>query len=135
MTLVFLPSYPEPRKIPTNHRWCPYAKGSPREGQEPWSSNFVESGGPSLDTRGAPLLAPLGRSPPSPQHPVETSWASFPSVHNGGRDTNSVVTVSQDSRPLGIITMARVRAEGLCGFSKLTQLIRIHLEQAHKRSN
>jgi hypothetical protein len=36
---------------------------------------------------------------------------------------------------LGIITTALARAEGLCGFSKLTQLTRIHLEQAHKRSN
>jgi hypothetical protein len=37
--------------------------------------------------------------------------------------------------PLGTITMAHARAEGLCGFSKLTQLTRILLEQAHKRSN
>jgi hypothetical protein len=29
--------------------------------------------------------------------------------------------------------MARARAEGLCGLSKLTQLTRIHLEQALKR--
>jgi hypothetical protein len=36
--------------------------------------------------------------------------------------------------PLSTITMARARAEGLCGFSKLTQLTRIHLEQALKRS-
>jgi hypothetical protein len=26
----------------TNPCWCPYAKGSPREGQAPWSSNSVE---------------------------------------------------------------------------------------------
>jgi hypothetical protein len=35
--------------------------------------------------------------------------------------------------PLSTITMARARAEGLCGLSKLTQLTRIHLEQALKR--
>jgi hypothetical protein len=62
----FLPRYPEPRKVPTNPRWCPYANGSPLEGQAPGSSNSVESRGPSLRISGAPLLAPLGRSPPSP---------------------------------------------------------------------
>jgi hypothetical protein len=30
-----LPRYLEPSKILTNPRWCPYAKGSPREGQAP----------------------------------------------------------------------------------------------------
>jgi hypothetical protein len=29
----FLWRYAEPRKVPTNPRWCPYAKGSPREGK------------------------------------------------------------------------------------------------------
>jgi hypothetical protein len=24
---VFLPRYPEPRKVPTNPSWCPYTKG------------------------------------------------------------------------------------------------------------
>jgi hypothetical protein len=37
--------------------------------------------------------------------------------------------------PLGTITIARARTKGFCGFSKLTQLTRIHLEQALKRSN
>jgi hypothetical protein len=37
--------------------------------------------------------------------------------------------------PLGTITTARARVEGLCGFSKLTQLTRIHLEQALMQSN
>jgi hypothetical protein len=37
--------------------------------------------------------------------------------------------------PLGTITTTHVRAEGLCGSSKLTQLTRIHLEQALERSN
>jgi hypothetical protein len=31
--------------------------------------------------------------------PAETSQASFPPVHDGGHDTNAVVTVSQDTRP------------------------------------
>jgi hypothetical protein len=34
--------------------------------------------------------------------PAEMSRASFPPVHGGGRDTNSVVTVSQDCRPHSI---------------------------------
>jgi hypothetical protein len=37
--------------------------------------------------------------------------------------------------PLGTITTPRAKDEGLCGFSKLTQLTRIHLEQVHKWSN
>jgi hypothetical protein len=63
---VFLPSYPEPRKVLTNPRWFPYAKGSPREGQAPWSSNSVVSHGPSPRTSGALFLAPLGSSLSSP---------------------------------------------------------------------
>jgi hypothetical protein len=53
----------------------------------------------------------------------------------------AVVTQTRLSRsrktlaPLGTITMAHTRAKGLCGFSKLTQLIRIHLEQALMQSN
>jgi hypothetical protein len=31
--------------------------------------------------------------------PAEMPWASYPPVHGGSRDTNAVVTVSQDSRP------------------------------------
>jgi hypothetical protein len=37
--------------------------------------------------------------------------------------------------PLITITTAHARAEWLCGFSKLAQLTRIHLEQALMRSN
>jgi hypothetical protein len=48
--------------------------------------------------------------------PVATPRALFPPVHGGGRITNVVDTVSQDSCPLDIITTARTRAEGLCGF-------------------
>jgi hypothetical protein len=134
---VFLPRYPEPRKVPTNPRWCPYAKGSPREGQAPQSSNSIESRGPSPRTSGAPLPSPLGRSLTSP-------LTSFRPKHCGPRSllyTVATVTQTRLSRshktltPLSTITMARARAEGLCGFSKLTQLTRIHLEQALKRSN
>ena len=137
MTPVFLPRYPEPRKVPTNPRWCPYAKGSPREGQAPRSSNSVESRGPSPRASGAPLPAPLGRSPPSP-------LSSFRPKRRGPRSlryTVAAVTQTRLSRsrktlaPLGTITTAHARAEGLCGFTKLTQLTRVHLEQALMRSN
>jgi hypothetical protein len=66
---------------------------------------------------------------------AETPRALFPPVHGGGRDTNMVVTVSQDSRPLGTLMTTHARAEGLCGFTKLAQLTRVHLEQALERSN
>jgi hypothetical protein len=52
--------------------------------------------------------------------------------------TMAAVTQTQLSRsrktlaPLGTITMAHTRDEGLCGFSKLTQLTRVHLKQALK---
>jgi hypothetical protein len=86
---------------PDNPCWCPYAKGSPREGQAPQSSNSVESHGPSPHASGALLPAPLGRSLPSPLSSFwpKTPRASFPPVNGGGRDTNAVVTVSQDSHP------------------------------------
>jgi hypothetical protein len=135
MTPVFLPRYPEPRKVPTNPRWCPYAKGSLREGQAPRSSNSVESRGPSPRASGAPLSAPLGRSPPSP-------LSSFQLKRRGPRSlryTMAVVTQTRLSRslktrvPLGTFTTARTRAKGLCGFTKLTQLTRVHLEQALER--
>ena len=52
------------------------------------SSNSVESHGPSPHASGAPLPAPLGRSPPSPLSSFrpKTPRASFPPVHGGGRD-------------------------------------------------
>jgi hypothetical protein len=133
MTPVFLPRYPEPRKVLTNPCWCPYAKGSPREGQVPRSNNSIESRGPTPRASGAPL----GRSPPSP-------LSSFRPKRRGPRSlryTVAAVTQTQLSRsrktlaPLSTITTARTRADGLCGFSKLTQLTRIHIEQALKRSN
>jgi hypothetical protein len=137
MTPIFLPRYPEPHKVPTNPRWCPYAKGSPGEGQAPQSSNSLESREPSPRASGAMLLAPLGRSPPSP-------LSSFRPKRHGPRSLRYTVATMTQTRlsrsrktlaPLGTITMTHARAEGPCGFSKLTQLTRIHLEQALMRSN
>jgi hypothetical protein len=134
---VFLSRYLEPRKVPTNPHWCPYAKGSPHEGQAPRSNNSIESRGPSPRASGAPLSAPLGRSSPSP-------LTSFQRKHRGPYSlwyTMAVVTQTRLSQshktliPLGIIITAHARAEGLCGFSKLTQLTRFHLKQALMRSN
>jgi YD repeat-containing protein len=97
----FVPVAISTRKVPTNPRWYPYAKGSPHEAQGSRSSNSIESRGPSPLASGAPLLAPLGRSLPSPllSYRLKMLWASFPPVHSDGRDTNVVATVSQDSRP------------------------------------
>jgi hypothetical protein len=134
---VFLLRYPKPRRVPTNPRWCHYAKGSPREGQAPRSSNSVESHGPSPRASGAPLSALLERSPPSP-------LTSFLPKRRGLRSLQYMVAaVTQTGlswsrktlAPLSTITTARARGEGLCGLSKLTQLTRIHLEQALMWSN
>jgi hypothetical protein len=101
MTPVFLSRYPEPHKVSTNPRWCPYAKGSPHEDQAPRSSNSIESRMPSPHASGTLLPAPLGCSPPSPlwSFRLKTPRASFPLVHSGSRDTNAVATISQNSRP------------------------------------
>jgi hypothetical protein len=108
----------EPCKVSTNPRWCPYAKGSPREGQAPRTSSSVESRGPSPRARGAPLLATTWMLPAvfTIELPAEMPWASFLLVHGGGHTTNIVDAVSQDDAPLGTITTARTRAEGSCGF-------------------
>jgi hypothetical protein len=137
MTPVFLPRYSEPHKVSINPRWCPYAKGSPREGQEPRSSNSVESRGPSPCASGASLPALLGRSPPSPLSSFrpKTSRASFPPVHGGGRDINAVVTVSQDTLPTRYNFYGSRKSQGVGGLSKLTELTRIHLEQELEQSN
>jgi hypothetical protein len=137
MTPVFLPRYLKPRKVPTNPRWCPYAKGSPHEGQAPRSSNSVECCEPSSRASGAPLPAPLGRSSLSPL----TSFRPKRRGPHSLRNTVAAVTQTRLSRsrktlaPLSTITMIHARAEGLCCFSKLTQLTRIHQEQALMRSN
>jgi hypothetical protein len=137
MTLVFLARYPNPRKVLANPCWCPYAKGSPREGQAPRLSNSVVSCGPFPCASGAPLPAPLGRSPLSP-------LSSFRPKCRGPRSLWYMVVAVIQTRlsrsrktlaPLSTITTTHVRAEGSFGFSKLTQLTRVHLEQAHKWSN
>jgi hypothetical protein len=137
MTLVFLPRYLEPRKVPTNPRWCPYAKGSPCEGQAPRLSNSVESCMPSPCASGAPLPPPLRHSPSSP-------LLSFRPKRRGPHSLRyTVVAVTQmrlswsrkTLASLDTITTTRARAKGLCGLSKLTQLTRFHLEQVLKRSN
>jgi hypothetical protein len=118
MTPVFFPRYPEPRKVPTNPRWCPHAKGSPHKGQAPRTSNSVESRWPSPHASGAPLLAPLGCSPQSP-------LSSFRPKHRGPCSLlYTVVAVTQtrlsQSRktlvPHCTITTAHTRADGFCGF-------------------
>jgi hypothetical protein len=132
-----LPRYPKPYKVLTNPHWCPYAKGSSREGQAPRSSNSIESHGPSPRASGAPLPAPLGCSPSSP-------LLSFWLKRRRTRSLRYMVAPMTETRlsrshktltPLGTITTTHTRVEGLCGFSRLTQLTRIHLEQAHKWSN
>jgi hypothetical protein len=122
----------------TNPRWCPYAKGSPREGQTPRSNNSVESRGPSSRVSGAPLLAPLERSPPSP-------LSKFRPKRRGPRSLRYMVATVTQTRllrsyktlaPLStILQWLTQEPRGLVGFSKLTQLTRNNLEQAHNRSN
>jgi hypothetical protein len=64
-TSIFLPRYPEPRKVLTNPRWCPYTNGSPHEGQAPHTSNSVKSRRPSPSQEVLCFWSPLGRSLPS----------------------------------------------------------------------
>jgi hypothetical protein len=100
MTHVFLPGYPKPRKVLTNPRWCPYAKGSPREGQAPRSSNSVESRGPSPRASGAPLLSQKRRGP----HSLCDTVAAV---------TQTRLSWSHKTlAPLGTITTVHARAEG-----------------------
>jgi hypothetical protein len=133
---IFLPRYLEPRKVPTNPRLSPYEKGSSRKDQAPRSSNSIESRGPSPCASGALLSAPIGRSSPSP---LSSFWLKHRGPHSL-RYTVAAVTQTWLSRscktlaPLGTITTVRTRAEGLCSFTKLTQLTRVHLEQALKLS-
>jgi hypothetical protein len=116
---------------------APTQRGSPREGQPPRSRKSVESHGPSPHASGAPLPAPLGRSPSSP-------LSSFQSKRCRTRSLWYTVAAMTQTRllwsrktlsPLSTITTTHARAEGLCVFSKLTQLTRVHIEQALMRSN
>jgi hypothetical protein len=129
----FLPSYLKPRKVPTNPRWCPYAKSSPRKGQVSRTNNSVESCGPSPCASGAPLPASSRTLPVvfTIELPTETPRASFSPVHCGGRTTSSVDMVSQDSCPTQYnYNGSRKSREVL--WVLLTSLTQpgIHLEQA-----
>jgi hypothetical protein len=83
--------YQESLKVITNPPLCPYATGSPREGQALWTGNSVENRGPSLRTSGAPLLISLGRSPPS-------SLSSFRPKHYGPRSLQYMVVATPQMR-------------------------------------
>jgi hypothetical protein len=137
MTQVFLPRYPEPRKVSTNPCWCPYSKCSPREGQAPCTSNFVESREPSPRASGSLLPTPIRRSSSS-------SLSIFCLKHRGPRSHLYTVAAAPQTQfmwsrktlsTLGTITTTRARARGFVGFSKLTQQTRNNLKQAHKWSN
>jgi hypothetical protein len=126
----------EDLRISIPHR-CPYAKGSPREGQAPRSSNSVESRGPSPRAIGAPLLAPLGLSLSCPlssfrlkRHMPRSLLYTVSAMTNLG--CHCLTILSPHSVELERLTQ---EPSGFVGFYKLTQLTRIHLEQAHKRSN
>jgi hypothetical protein len=135
ITLVFLPRYPEPREVLTNPCWCPYAKGSPREGQAPWSSNSVESHGPSPRASGAPLSAPLERSLPSPLTSFRPKCCGPRSLWYTVADVTQT-RLSQSRKtltPLSTITTAHARAEGVTpGFKKQSQ---VHLIHAPRRQH
>jgi hypothetical protein len=137
MEPLFLPRYPKPHKVPTNPRWCLYANGSPHEGQAPRSSNSVECRGPSPRASGALLPTPLGCSPQSPLSSFQPKCCTPRSLQcMVAAETQTWLSRSRKTlAPLGTITTARARAKGLCGFSKLTKLTMIHLEQAHKWSS
>jgi hypothetical protein len=127
----------ETTQDPDQSSWCPYTKGGPREGQAPRSSNSIESHGPSPCATGAPLSAPLGRSLPSPLMSFQPKCPG-PCSHRYKMVALTQTRLSWSRKtlaPPSTITIARTRDEGLCGFSKLTPLTRIHLEQALMRSN
>jgi hypothetical protein len=130
MTPIFLPRYLESRKVSTSSRWCPYANGGPLEGQAPRSRAFSTCKwcSASGSSRTLPAVSTIELA-------AETPWASFPRVHGGGRDTNAVVTVSQDSGPTQYNYNGSRKSLWVGGLSKLTQLTRIHLEQVLERSN
>jgi hypothetical protein len=135
---------PGPRKNDLTIYWAlgPFVRSftllvDPGDIYPPQSSNSIESHRPSPRSTGFPLQAPLVRSPLSPLSSFRPKSCGPRSV----RYTVAVVIQTRLSRsrktlvPLGTITTARARAEGLCGLSKLTQLTMVHLKQALKRSN
>jgi hypothetical protein len=137
MTSIFLPRYPKPLKVLTNPRWCPYAKEAYARAKHhgrvtPYSA---------ADLLHAQVVLRFWLLSDAPRR---LHYRASGRKRRGPRSlcyTVAVVTQTRLSRsrktlaPLDTITMARARAEGLCGFSKLTQLTRIHLEQTLKRSN
>jgi hypothetical protein len=94
-------------------------------------SNSVESRGPSPRASGALLLASSQMLPAvfTIEIPTETLWASFPPVHGGGRTTNSVDVVSQDSHPTRYNYNGSHKSRGVLCVFKLPELTRDHLEQ------
>jgi hypothetical protein len=92
----------------------------------------IETHKPSPRASGAILLAPPKRSPPS-------SLSSFRLIRHGPRFLWYTMVAAPETRlmkscktlaSLGTIKTARTSTEEFCGFSKLTQLTRNHLEQA-----
>jgi hypothetical protein len=129
---IFLPRYLDSRKVPTNPRWFPYEKGSPHEGQAPRTGNSIESRAPSPRASGAPIPDSLGRS-------LLSSLSSFRTkCHEPCSLRYMVVATPQtwlewsrkNLTPLYTITTTRARAEGVCGFSNLTQSTRTNQKQA-----
>jgi hypothetical protein len=131
MTLVFLLRYPEPRKVLTNLSWCPYAKGSPCEGQAPWSSNSVDSRGLSPAQvvlhfqllSDAPCLLDYRASGQNTAGlvPFGTWWWPW---HKLG--CHGLARLSSHSVQLQWLAQ---ELRGFVAFYKLAQLTRIHLEQ------
>ena len=134
---IFLPRYLESRKVPINPRWFPYGKGSPHEGQAPRTGNSIESHAPSPRASGAPIPDSLGRS-------LLSSLSSFRMKCHEPRSLRYMVVATPQTwlewsrknlTPLYTITTTRARAEGVCGFSNLTQSTRTNQKQAQLQSN
>jgi hypothetical protein len=135
--LVFLTRYLQLHKVLTNPHWCPYAKGSPHEGQALQTCSSIYSHGPSPHAIGAPLPASLGCSSSS-------SLSSFCTKRHLPHSLRHSVAATPQTRlvwshktlaPLGTITTTHTRAEGVCGCSNLTQLTRKNPREASQWSN
>jgi hypothetical protein len=137
MMLIFLPRYPKPCKVPTNPRWCPYAKSMPCEGQALHLGRVTPRPMGLLHVRVVLRFWLLSDTPHRLHYRASDQNATglIPPVHGGDRDTNSVVMVSQDFHPTRYNYNGSRKSRWLCVFSKLTQLTRIHLDQEHKQSN
>jgi hypothetical protein len=60
----------------------------------PWSSNSVESHGPSPHASGAPLLTPLGRYPPSPLLSFQSKRHGI--KHGGVEDVEPATSIPEN---------------------------------------